>query len=40
MFASGIRNLQEFSFDERGNLISVDNDGDYPSESERVVYLP
>jgi len=30
----------EFSFDERGNLISVDNDGDYPGESERVVYLP
>ena len=40
VFASGIRNLQEFSFDERGNLISVDNDGDYPGESERVVYLP
>jgi len=40
VFASGIRNLQEFSFDERGNLISVDNDGDYPTEQERVVYLP
>ena len=40
VFASGIRNLQEFSFDEHGNLISVDNDGDYPSEAERVVYLP
>ncbi len=40
VFASGIRNLQEFAFDERGNLISVDNDGDYPSEPERVVYLP
>jgi putative heme-binding domain-containing protein len=40
VFASGIRNLQEFSFDEHGNLISVDNDGDYPTEAERVVYLP
>ena len=40
VFAAGIRNLQEFSFDEQGNLISVDNDGDYPSEQERVVYLP
>jgi quinoprotein glucose dehydrogenase len=40
VFASGIRNLQEFAFDEHGNLISVDNDGDYPSEAERVVYLP
>jgi quinoprotein glucose dehydrogenase len=40
VFAAGIRNLQEFSFDDHGNLISVDNDGDYPSEQERVVYLP
>lgn len=40
VFASGLRNLQEFAFDERGNLISVDNDGDYPGEAERVVYLP
>jgi putative heme-binding domain-containing protein len=40
VFATGIRNLQEFAFDEHGNLISVDNDGDYPSEQERVVYLP
>ncbi len=40
VFASGIRNLQEFAFDEHGNLISVDNDGDYPTEAERVVYLP
>ena len=40
VFATGIRNLQEFAFDEHGNLISVDNDGDYPGETERVVYLP
>jgi quinoprotein glucose dehydrogenase len=40
VFATGIRNLQEFSFDEHGNLISVDNDGDHQGESERVVYIP
>lgn len=40
VFATGIRNLQEFSFDDRGNLISVDNDGDHPGESERLVYIP
>ncbi|MGH9309235.1 MAG: DUF7133 domain-containing protein, partial [Vicinamibacterales bacterium] len=40
VFATGIRNLQEFSFDEHGNLISVDNDGDHRGENERVVYIP
>ena len=40
VFATGIRNLQEFSFDEHGNLISVDNDGDHQGEFERVVYIP
>jgi putative membrane-bound dehydrogenase-like protein len=40
VFATGIRNLQEFSFDERGNLISVDNDGDHDGETERLVYIP
>jgi quinoprotein glucose dehydrogenase len=39
VFASGIRNLQEFAFDEYSNLISVDNDGDHPGETERLVYL-
>ena len=40
VFAAGIRNLQEFSFDEHGNLMSVDNDGDHNGENERVVYIP
>ena len=40
VFSTGTRNLQEFSFDDRGNLISVDNDGDHAGEKERLVYLP
>ena len=39
VFAAGIRNLQEFAFDELGDLISVDNDGDHEGETERLVYL-
>jgi quinoprotein glucose dehydrogenase len=39
VFASGVRNIYEFSFDKFGNFISVDNDGDHVGEYERIVYL-
>ena len=39
VFARGLRNTHEFVFDEFGNLMSVDNDGDHPGESERMVYI-
>jgi hypothetical protein len=39
VFAAGLRNTHEFVFDELGNLITVDNDGDHPGEMERLVYL-
>ena len=39
VFAHGLRNTHEFVFDDHGNLISVDNDGDHPGESERLVYV-
>ncbi len=39
IFASGLRNTHEFVFDEYGNLISEDNDGDHAGEKERLVYV-
>ncbi len=35
----GIRNTHEFVFDDYGNIISSDNDGDHAGESERLVHL-
>ena len=39
VFASGLRNTYEFTFDEYGNLITSDNDGDHPGERERLVHI-
>lgn len=39
VFAYGVRNTHEFVFDEYGNMISEDNDGDHPGEKERLVYI-
>jgi len=39
VFAHGIRNTQEIAFDDFGNVIGVDNDGDQPKERERIMYL-
>jgi quinoprotein glucose dehydrogenase len=39
VYAAGLRNTHEFVFDEYGNLISEDNDGDHEGERERLVYL-
>lgn len=39
VFAMGVRNTHEFTFDKYGNLITEDNDGDHRGERERLVYL-
>ena len=39
VFAAGLRNTHEFAFDEYGNIIGQDNDGDHEGESERLVHI-
>ncbi|GAB5519496.1 MAG: c-type cytochrome [Rhodothermales bacterium] len=39
VFAAGLRNPHEFLFDDYGNIITVDNDGDHAGEKERLVYV-
>lgn len=39
VYCAGLRNTHEFVFDQYGNLISEDNDGDHQGERERLVHL-
>lgn len=39
VYSAGLRNTHEFVFDQYGNLITEDNDGDHKGERERLVYL-
>lgn len=39
VYAIGLRNVQEFDFDQYGNMFGVDNDGDLEDERERAVYI-
>lgn len=39
IYAHGLRNIQEASFDQYGNFFGVDNDADYPGEKERLIHI-
>lgn len=39
VYVAGVRNTHEFVFDQYGNLITEDNDGDHRGERERLVHL-
>ncbi|MCB1205433.1 MAG: hypothetical protein KDN18_14320, partial [Verrucomicrobiae bacterium] len=39
VFAHGLRNIQEVSFDQFGNFFGVDNDADFEGEKERLVFI-
>lgn len=39
VFAHGLRNVQEFAFDQYGNIFGVDNDADQPGERERFMAI-
>jgi quinoprotein glucose dehydrogenase len=40
VYASGLRNCQNFDFDDYGNLFAIDHDADFQGEQERLVFLP
>lgn len=39
IYAHGLRNIQEVSFDQYGNFFGLDNDADYPGEKERLIHI-
>lgn len=39
VYARGLRNVQQFAFDDYGNIFGVDNDSDQKGEKERFVFI-